>query len=170
MGFTIILLLVSASAAGASAAGTKVIKMTAQKYEFIPETIEVNLGDTVELEMTATDTDHGFGLSAFDIDRNIPEGETVRIEFVADKIPYVDSAWDAVHTFIRPVGGAVLGFMAVAGTDTGLQIAVALLTGAIAMNSHLTKSTARAALNTWPSAMPTTSRMVVTSCHRSARL
>ena len=83
--FTIILLLVLAPAAGASAAETKVIKMTAQKYEFMPETIEVGLGDTVVLEITATDTDHGFGLSAFDIDRNIPEGETVRIEFVADK-------------------------------------------------------------------------------------
>ena len=85
MWVTVMLLLVLGLSAGAAAAETKVIKMTAQKYEFTPETIEVTLGDTVVLEITATDTDHGFGLSAFDIDRNIPEGETVRIEFVADQ-------------------------------------------------------------------------------------
>jgi hypothetical protein len=72
------------------------------------------------------------------------------IEFIADKIPLVDSMWDAVHTFIRPLGGAALGFMAVADAGTGYQLAVALLTGAIAMDSHLTKATARAAINTSP--------------------
>lgn len=82
---SIVLLLAFSVANAASAAETKVIKLTAQKYEYTPETINVNLGDKVVLEITATDTDHGFGLSAFDIDRNIPEGETVRIEFVADK-------------------------------------------------------------------------------------
>jgi len=85
MGFTVMLLLVLGSAAGASAAETKVIKMTAEKYHFTPETINVNLGDKVVLEITATDTEHGFGLSAFDIDQTLPEGKTVTIEFVADK-------------------------------------------------------------------------------------
>ena len=72
------------------------------------------------------------------------------VEFVADKIPYVDSAWDSVHTFIRPLGGAALGFMAMADAGTALQVPVALLTGTIAMDSHLTKATARAAINTSP--------------------
>lgn len=72
------------------------------------------------------------------------------IEFVADKIPYVDSAWDSVHTFIRPLGGAALGYMAMAGVGPVGQIPVALLTGSIAMDSHLTKATARAAINTSP--------------------
>ena len=85
MGLAIALLLIFGSVAGASAAETKVIKITAQKYEFTPETINGNLGDKVVLEITATDTDHGFGLSAFDIDQNLPKGQTVRIEFVADK-------------------------------------------------------------------------------------
>ena len=45
----------------------------------------MNLGDKVILEITATDTDHGFGLSAFNIDQNLPQGQTVTIEFVADR-------------------------------------------------------------------------------------
>ena len=85
MGLTIVLLLVFSFATAASAAETKVIKMTAQKYEFTPGTINVNQGDTVVLEITSTDTKHGFGLSAFNIDEKLPKGETVRIEFVADK-------------------------------------------------------------------------------------
>ena len=51
------------------------------------------------------------------------------IEFVADKVPFVDSAWDSVHTFIRPVGGAALGFLAMAEAGPALQIPVALVTG-----------------------------------------
>ena len=72
------------------------------------------------------------------------------IEFFADKIPYVDSAWDAVHTFIRPVGGALLGYLALADMGPSAQIPVALLTGSIAMDSHLTKAATRAAINTSP--------------------
>ena len=72
------------------------------------------------------------------------------VEFVADKIPYVDSAWDTVHTFIRPLGGAALGYMAMANMGPAAQIPVALLTGTVAMDSHLTKATTRAAINTSP--------------------
>jgi hypothetical protein len=70
------------------------------------------------------------------------------VEFVADKIPFVDSTWDAIHTFIRPLGGAALGYMSMAQMGPAAQIPVALITGTISMNSHLTKSTGRAALNT----------------------
>ncbi len=72
------------------------------------------------------------------------------IEFFADKIPYVDSVWDSVHTFIRPVGGAALGYMALADMGPAVQVPVALLTGSIAMDAHLTKATSRAAINTSP--------------------
>ena len=72
------------------------------------------------------------------------------IEFVADKIPYVDSAWDTIHTAIRPLGGAALGYMAMANVGPVGQIPIALLTGSIAMDAHLTKATTRAAINTSP--------------------
>jgi cytochrome c oxidase subunit 2 len=85
IGLAIALFIVCGHAAGVSAAETKVIKMTAEKYHFTPETINVNVGDKVVLEITATDTEHGFGLSAFNIDQKLPPGKTVTIEFVADK-------------------------------------------------------------------------------------
>ena len=72
------------------------------------------------------------------------------VEFFADKIPYVDSAWDSVHTFIRPFGGAALGYMAMANMGPAAQIPVALATGAVSMDSHLTKATTRVAINSSP--------------------
>jgi hypothetical protein len=72
------------------------------------------------------------------------------VEFVSDKIPYVDSAWDSVHTFIRPLGGAALAYAATADIGPAVQIPIALLSGAISMESHLTKATARLAINTSP--------------------
>ncbi len=77
-------------------------------------------------------------------------GALFAVEFIADKIPYVDSMWDSFHTFIRPLGGAIMGFMAMGEADPALQFGAALLTGAVAMDAHLTKATARAALNTSP--------------------
>ena len=72
------------------------------------------------------------------------------VEFFADKIPLVDSAWDSIHTFIRPIGGAALSYMAMADMGPVAQIPAALLSGTIAMDSHLTKATTRAAINTSP--------------------
>jgi len=72
------------------------------------------------------------------------------VEFFADKIPYVDSVWDSVHTFIRPAGGAMMGFMAMADAGPALQTSVALLTGTIAADSHLTKATSRVMINASP--------------------
>ena len=85
IGLAMTLFIVYGNVTAVSAAETKVIKMTAEKYHFTPETINVNVGDKVVLEITATDTEHGFGLSAFNIDQNLPPGKTVTIEFVADK-------------------------------------------------------------------------------------
>ena len=72
------------------------------------------------------------------------------IEFFADKVPFVDSAWDSVHTFIRPAGAMALGYMAMSNMGPAAQYPVALLTGSIALDSHLIKATSRAAINTSP--------------------
>lgn len=77
------------------------------------------------------------------------------IEFVADKIPVVDSLWDALHTFIRIPAGALLAAGAVSGLDLGLgdeaQTVVSLLVGGtIAAGSYFTKAGSRAAINTSP--------------------
>jgi hypothetical protein len=69
------------------------------------------------------------------------------VEFVADKIPVVDNVWDSIHTFIRPIGGAVLAFMGTSGAGPLLQIPAALSAGTIALNSHIAKATARASIN-----------------------
>jgi hypothetical protein len=72
------------------------------------------------------------------------------VEFFADKIPLVDSAWDSVHTFIRPFGGAAIAFMATSENAAAMQMAVAMLGGTVALDSHLTKATTRVAINTSP--------------------
>ncbi|GJQ60568.1 MAG: DUF4126 domain-containing protein [Candidatus Scalindua sp. AMX11] len=72
------------------------------------------------------------------------------VEFIADKIPYVDSLWDSFHTFIRPLAGAAIGYSAMSDSSQVMQIVVALLTGGIALDSHLTKATSRLAINASP--------------------
>ena len=71
-------------------------------------------------------------------------------EFFADKIPGVDTLWDAVHTFIRIPGGALLAAAAVAGGDPGLGLAAGLLGGTMAAGAHFTKAGSRALINTSP--------------------
>jgi hypothetical protein len=72
------------------------------------------------------------------------------VEFVADKIPWLDSAWDAVHTVIRPVGGALVAITALGDVSPAMQTLAALLGGSVAMTTHLTKAGTRAAANTSP--------------------
>jgi len=72
------------------------------------------------------------------------------VEFVADKVPFFDNVWDAVHTFIRPPAAAILAYAAVAGIDEPWRIAAALIAGGVALTSHGTKASARAAVNTSP--------------------
>jgi hypothetical protein len=71
-------------------------------------------------------------------------------EFFADKIPGVDSVWDAVHTFVRIPAGAVLAAAAVASADPGLALAAGLLGGVVAAGTHFTKAGGRALINTSP--------------------
>jgi hypothetical protein len=72
------------------------------------------------------------------------------IEFVADKIPLIDSTWDAVHTFIRVPAGAVLAAAAFGEFDKSIQVIAFLIGGGLALSSHGTKASARAVINTSP--------------------
>jgi hypothetical protein len=72
------------------------------------------------------------------------------LEFLADKVPGVDTVWDAVHTFIRIPAGALLAAGAVAGADAGLALAAGLLGGVLAAGTHFTKAGARALINASP--------------------
>ena len=72
------------------------------------------------------------------------------IEFVADKIPIVDSTWDVVHTFIRIPAGAVIAAAAFGDFDRGVQVVAFLIGGGLALSSHGTKTTTRAVVNTSP--------------------
>jgi uncharacterized protein DUF4126 len=72
------------------------------------------------------------------------------IEFIADKIPYVDSAWDAVHTFIRPPAAALISYSAFGQVPEEYKVGAALLAGSVALTSHGAKATTRAAANASP--------------------
>jgi hypothetical protein len=72
------------------------------------------------------------------------------IEFVADKVPWLDTAWDAVHTVIRPLGGALVAVTALGAATPATQAIAAALGGTVAMTTHLTKAGTRAVANTSP--------------------
>lgn len=74
------------------------------------------------------------------------------VEFFADKIPGVDSGWDAIHTFIRIPAGAMLAMGAAQGLEINqaAELAAALLGGSLAATSHLTKASTRLVINTSP--------------------
>jgi hypothetical protein len=72
------------------------------------------------------------------------------IEFIADKIPWVDSVWDAVHTVIRPVGGAVIAVATLGENTPATETMVALLGGALAASTHFSKSGTRVLANASP--------------------
>jgi hypothetical protein len=71
-------------------------------------------------------------------------------EFFADKIAWVDSAWDAVHSFIRPIGGALLSMAIIDGGDPAWQVGSFLLGGGAAFLAHAGKAGARAMVNASP--------------------
>jgi hypothetical protein len=80
----------------------------------------------------------------------IVSGLLFAIEFFADKIPWVDSISDAVHTFIRPIGGAFLATRALGQTDPVFEVIVALLGGVMSFTSHSLKAGTRLLVNTSP--------------------
>jgi hypothetical protein len=77
-------------------------------------------------------------------------GFMVLVEFLADKVPAVDSAWDALHTFIRIPAGALLAAGATGDTLTPLTVVAGLLGGTITAGTHFTKAGGRALINTSP--------------------
>lgn len=72
------------------------------------------------------------------------------VQFIADKIPAVDSVWDVVHTFIRVPAGAILAATAFAHFSPEIRLMALLIGGGIALTSHSTKTATRLAANTSP--------------------
>lgn len=84
------------------------------------------------------------------LDVMIVAGLLFLIEFVADKVPYLDNVWDAVHTVIRPLGAAALGIV-VAGQSDSIGAAVGgLVAGALALDAHAAKASTRVVVNASP--------------------
>jgi hypothetical protein len=77
-------------------------------------------------------------------------GFMLAVEFLVDKVPALDSAWDAIHTFIRIPAGALLAAGATGDTLSALTVAAGLLGGTITAGTHLTKAGGRALINTSP--------------------
>jgi hypothetical protein len=72
------------------------------------------------------------------------------VEFFADKVPGVDTAWDSIHTFIRIPAGAMLAAAAVGDTNQAVHLTALILGGTLAAGSHLTKAGSRVLINTSP--------------------
>jgi hypothetical protein len=77
-------------------------------------------------------------------------GFMLLVEFLVDKVPAIDSVWDAVHTFIRIPAGALLAAGATTDTLSALAVAAGLLGGTITAGTHFTKAGGRALINTSP--------------------
>jgi hypothetical protein len=80
----------------------------------------------------------------------IAAGVLFFIEFAADKIPYLDNVWDVLHTVVRPLGAAALGYVIAGESGSIGEAAGALVSGALALTAHSAKATTRAAVNVSP--------------------
>ncbi len=72
------------------------------------------------------------------------------VEFIADKVPWVDTLWDAVHTVVRPLGGALVAVTTLGEASPWLQGLIAVAGGTLAAGGHFTKAGTRAAVNVSP--------------------
>ena len=77
-------------------------------------------------------------------------GFAASVEFMADKVPWIDSAWDMIHTAIRPIGGAVLALALADPSDPTTQVIAFILGGGASLLTHGAKAGTRAAVNTSP--------------------
>lgn len=77
-------------------------------------------------------------------------GVLLVVDFCADKIPYLDSFWDQLHTVVRPIAGGAIGYLLGGETDTTRAIVMAIIGGGMALGAHAAKTTARAAVNLSP--------------------
>lgn len=89
------------------------------------------------------------------------------VEFVADKVPLVDSAWDAVHTFVRIPAGAVLAAAAFGDFEPAVQVVALLAGGGLALTAHGTKAATRLVVNASPEPV---SNLVVSTAEDGAAL
>ncbi|MFN7925126.1 MAG: DUF4126 domain-containing protein [Bryobacteraceae bacterium] len=80
----------------------------------------------------------------------IAAGAACALEFLADKVPWIDSAWDAAHTFIRPIAAAVLAATALGDMNPVLKTVLSIVCGGVALTSHSTKAATRLAVNHSP--------------------
>lgn len=96
----------------------------------------------VELPQTLAVLEHPLVLGA--------SGFMFAVEFIADKIPAVDSAWDAIHTFIRIPAGALLAALSLGEADPALVVAAGIVGGTLAAGTHAAKAGSRALINTSP--------------------
>lgn len=80
----------------------------------------------------------------------IAAGVLYAVEFFADKVPWLDSLWDSVHTFIRPVGGTILAMQALGEMPAHMEVAGALLAGGAALTTHSAKAGTRLLANHSP--------------------
>ena len=80
----------------------------------------------------------------------VAAGIACAIEFIADKIPWVDSAWDSIHTVIRPIGAALLATSLFSNLDPAYQVLLFLLAGGVALTGHAAKASVRLAVNHSP--------------------
>ena len=80
-------------------------------------------------------------------------GILAAVEFVADKVPFIDSLWDSVHTVVRPIVAGVLGLLLAGDASTVEQALTATLSGGLALLSHAAKAGLRLAVNTSPEPM-----------------
>lgn len=77
-------------------------------------------------------------------------GVLFAVEFAADKVPYLDNVWDAIHTVVRPLGAAAIGYV-IAGESGSVGEAMgAIVAGALAVSSHSAKASTRATVNVTP--------------------
>ncbi len=77
-------------------------------------------------------------------------GVLFALEFFADKIPFVDSVWDAIHTVIRPIGAVLLAIQVLGHPSPAFTVVIALLAGTTALAAHTAKATTRLAANISP--------------------
>jgi hypothetical protein len=84
------------------------------------------------------------------VDVMVVAGVLYVVEFFADKVPFLDSLWDTIHTFIRPIGAAAVGAV-IAGDSGSIGAAMgALVSGVLALDSHSAKASTRLAVNASP--------------------
>lgn len=72
------------------------------------------------------------------------------VDFAADKIQFLDSIWDTIHTVVRPVAGAAIGYLLAGETDTMNAVVLAIVGGVAALGTHSAKAATRAAVNASP--------------------